>query len=115
MGRNDAFMQGWTLYRIVDPYNSGTVTTPDAPPERLVFFRDGTFLQYDRWNHSEGRWYLQPADSRMALIYSLQNGQPVPTARRDSLFRYVVRCPAPDTLVLSIQGRHGMVEYFYQP
>ncbi|RMG70990.1 MAG: hypothetical protein D6722_07665 [Bacteroidetes bacterium] len=114
--QDKTFMRDWTLAQIYDPYAGGTVIQGDSlSPRHLVFFRDGHFLSYDRWNYSDGTWLVRRADQKLALIYDIQNSRRIPTAKQDTAFRYRVSRPAADTLILGIQGRHGMVRETYRP
>lgn len=110
------FMRDWVLAYQYDPYQGGTLIAGDSlHPRHLVFFRDGHFLAYDRWNYSDGTWCVQRDEQRLAFTYHIQNGQRVPPEKRDTLFRYQIQRLAGDTLVLGIQGRHGIVRETYCP
>lgn len=117
MGEKNRYQKRWDLQQMYDPYPSGqgTIIQPeDSGRTYLILFQDGDFLQSSPQNYSEGQWKLDEEKQRLALIYRMQNNRLVPSDKRDTLYRYELRYHSADSLVLAVQGRHGLVEYRYR-
>jgi hypothetical protein len=108
--KTDTLPEVWKLVRSFDPYDGGKLSVFDSANTRyLVIANDGSFREYDAYNVSEGSWRVNKSNDHLSLTYEKQNGFDIPINRRDTLFRYEIRRHDDDTLVLAIQGRHGMV------
>ncbi|MDX2246372.1 MAG: hypothetical protein SF052_06340 [Bacteroidia bacterium] len=104
----------WQLHQTYDPYNGGQYYPADSlNPQFLVLKPDGTFREYDTLNQSQGRWLINRSRDRIAKVYILQNRIEVPEDRQVPEFRYQILTHTPDSLQLSIQGRHGMLRLTY--
>lgn len=104
----------WRLEQIYDPYNGGTTYQSDSlNPSFLSLNRKGKFAEYDTLNRREGKWYFHEDSTRIRLAYTQENGTKIIRSERDPDFRYVLKTLTEDSLVLAIQGRHGMVERIY--
>jgi hypothetical protein len=104
----------WRLSETFDPYQGGqTMRKGPARTQYLVLDKEGIFRSFDPENSGAGRWYLHQEKDRMALVYHYQNGQAIPEEQRDSQYRYQILQHQADTLVLGIQGRHGIVRQTY--
>ncbi len=110
----DTFVNGWVMHGYMDPYQPEVMNRPESGiPPTLVFFGDGHYLSYDTFNHTTGDWFLNNASDRLALIPTRTNGKDLTPSDNDSLFRYQILFRDSDSLVIGIQGRHGIVEQYY--
>jgi hypothetical protein len=115
MGQKSTYQKKWELVETFDPYQGGTLIPAEADnPTHLMLFQDGDFIEYDRRNYSSGHWSLDREADRMALTYQMQNNRSIPPPERDTLYRYQVQHHSPDSLVLGVQGRHGIVQLRYR-
>jgi len=115
MGEKRTYLKKWQLVETYDPYQGGTLIRPEVDnPTHLMLFQDGDFIRYDRRNYSSGQWALDRANDRMALTFRMQNNRRIPPAQRDTLYRYQIQHRSADSLVLGVQGRHGVVELRYR-
>lgn len=113
MGKK-AKWQKWQLISQYDPYNGGKYYRPDSSNSQyFILINDGSFREYDTFNYSEGSWLMNKSRDRVALVYLIQNGIKIPPEKRDTTFRYELKTISPDSLVLAIQGRHGMMAKTY--
>jgi len=105
----------WRLVKKYDPYNKGYsyYYNDSSAFQYLTFLGDGTFKEYDKDNKSHGNWFLNKEKKKLALVYTIRNGIEIGESLQQIFFRYVIDSLYQDTLVLSIQGRHGMVKQFY--
>ncbi len=104
----------WRLAQTYDPYQGGqTLRKGPVQTQYLVLGEEGVFRTFDPENHGAGRWYLHQDQDRLALVYHYQNGQAVPETQRDTHYRYQILEQQADTLILGIQGRHGIVRQTY--
>ncbi len=115
MGEKGIYLKKWQLVETFDPYQGGTLISPEPQnPKHLMLFQDGDFIRYDRSNYSSGQWYLDQANDRVALTFKMENNRRIPPAERDTLYRYHIQHHSADSLVLGVQGRHGIVELRYR-
>ncbi|MEL6255487.1 MAG: hypothetical protein AAFR87_26010 [Bacteroidota bacterium] len=115
LGSRKADSITWKLVKIYDPYSKGyTILKDSANYKYLRLMGDGSFNEFDIENKSHGRWYLNKERRKLGFIYSNRNGIDINTDLQNLFFRYHIDTIYKDTLILSIQGRHGMVKQFYQ-
>ena len=104
----------WQLVRTIDPYNGGMITDWDtANPKFLSFLRNGTFIEKDKYGSQIGQWTVNKQGDRLRLAHTERNGTSIPKENREQLFRYHLIQRTTDTLVLGIQGRHGILKRIY--
>lgn len=113
MSEQGRFQKRWQLIETYDPYQDGILLRPESA-RYLTFYQDGEFLEHDPANYSTGQWQLSEDRDRLALTYAMQNNRRIPTAQRDTLFRYRIQYRSSDSLVLGVQGRHGIVQLRYR-
>ncbi|RMG27831.1 MAG: hypothetical protein D6730_06345 [Bacteroidetes bacterium] len=102
----------WRLLYTYDPYNGGhTIYRDSLNPKYLVLARNGTFKSYDTLQSTQGRWYLNSEKTALALIDQRHTSKTAPTD--PVLYRHHIKKLTADSLILSWQGRHGMVEEVY--
>jgi len=105
----------WKLVKTYDPYNKGYTYWKDSSNYRhLALSSDGTFKEFDKENTGRGHWYLNKQQNKLAFTYQQRNGIQINESLQVISFRYLIDTIYEDTLVLSIQGRHGMVRQFYK-
>lgn len=105
----------WKLVKTYDPYNKGYTILKDSTNYRyLRLMGDGSFNEFDAENKSRGKWYLNKEKSKLGFIYENRNGIEINEDLQNLFFRYHIDTIYKDTLILSIQGRHGMVRQYYQ-
>lgn len=114
LGSKKADSVQWKLVKSYDPYHQGYTYLKDTNNyEYLTLSSDGTFRQYDKENKSKGSWYLNREKKKLAFVYTVRNGIEIGESLQDIYYRHNIDSIYEDTVVLSIQGRHGMVKYFY--
>lgn len=102
----------WHLSLTYDPYDGGkTYAANEENPKYLIMKRDGSFREFDNYNQSSGHWYLNKLRDKFAMVYENRNNQEI--ENQDMQFRYQVEKNTRDTLILGIQGRHGMMQQIY--
>ena len=115
LGARKADSITWKLVKTYDPYNKGYTLLKDSTNYRyLRLMGDGSFREFDADNKSIGKWYLNKERSKLGFIYQNRNGIEINEDLQNLFFRYHIDTLYKDTLILSIQGRHGMVKQFYQ-
>jgi len=115
MGGKGKYLKKWRLVETYDPYNGGVLTKTDKGRERyVVFFQDGDFIQYESGMYNEGQWRVKTSEDKMALLYGIQNNLPLQPQNTDSTYRYKILVHTADSLVIGIQGRHGIFEQRFQ-
>lgn len=115
LGEPRTTFKHWRLMETYDPYRGGTTTTPDPHnPTYLLIRQDGEFITYNRQTYSAGTWELQREEAQLALIYCIQNNHKVDSTTQDHTPRYQIQYHSPDSLVLGVQGRHGIVQMRYR-
>lgn len=114
LGTKKADSVQWKLVKSYDPYNKGYTYIKDTNDFKyLTLSGDGSFKEYDKENKSKGTWYLNKEKKKLAFVYSKRNGIDIGKSLQEIYFRHHIDTMYQDTMVLSIQGRHGMVKYFY--
>ena len=104
----------WQLVRSIDPYNGGTITDWDtANPKFLSFLRNGTFIEKDKYGLQIGQWTVNKQGDRLRLAHTERNGTSIPKESWEQQFRYHLIQRTADTLILGIQGRHGILKRIY--
>lgn len=115
LGARKADSITWKLVKTYDPYNKGYTILKDSTNYRyLRLMGDGSFKEFDLDNKSRGKWYLNKERNKLGFIYQNRNGIEINEDLQNLFFRYHIDNLYKDTLILSIQGRHGMVKQFYQ-
>ena len=114
LGDDSAETVVWQLINTHDPYNGG-VSYPQDPanPHYILLHKNGAFKEHDNANVSFGNWYLNKNKNRLALVYYIQNGISIPDEKQVIDYRYEVKKVSKDSLILGIQGRHGIVTQTY--
>ncbi len=86
-------------------------------PEVLELASTGIFHQYDSAQQSYGQWFMNPADSTMSFRYEIRNNKLIagedPKASGRQQYRLMKMTE--DSLILEVQGRHGMLVITYLP
>ena len=114
LGNNDREVVIWKLIQSRDPYMGGQVYIQDpGNPQYILMHRNGAFKEHDNVNVSFGNWYTNKEKNRLALVYYIQNGLSVPDERQIIDYRYEIQKVSQDSLILGIQGRHGIVKKIY--
>lgn len=113
----DSLMR-WVLHSTFDPYQRGTYYMEDqGNPEVLELASTGIFHQYDSAQQSYGQWFMNPADSTMSFRYEIRNNKLIagedPKASGRQQYRLMKMTE--DSLILEVQGRHGMLVITYLP
>jgi hypothetical protein len=104
----------WRLVQVYDPYQQNTYSPGDeGNPSFLRITRKGKFAEYDTLNYREGRWFLDTTRTKIRLAYTHENKTKIERADRDPYFRFQLVKLTKDSLVLGVQGRHGIVERTY--
>ena len=104
----------WQLVSTKDPYDGGKYYPQDpANPHYILMHHNGAFKEHDNANVSFGNWYINQNKDRLALVYYIQNGISIPDEKQVLDYRYVIKKVTKDSLLLDIQGRHGMVTKAY--
>lgn len=103
----------WALALRYDPYLDG-ITTVFKPKERphLYFDPNGQFSEFQTDTHSAGVWQIHKENKQLVLAYSLSNSQKVPK-KQPQILQYTILKKDKDSLILGIQGRHGIVQHKY--
>lgn len=108
----------WILHSTFDPYQKGTYYLGDqGNPEVLELASSGVFHQYDSTQQSYGQWFMNPTDSTMNFRYEIRNNKLISPSEHDRHGRqqYRLMKMTPDSLILEVQGRHGMLIITYLP
>ncbi len=108
----------WVLHSTFDPYQQGTYYLGDAGnPEVLELASNGVFHEYDSVQQSYGQWFMNPADSTMSLRYEIRNNKLIAASNHELSGRqqYRLMKMTGDSLILEVQGRHGMLVITYLP
>lgn len=111
-------LQRWVLHSTFDPYRQGTYYMGDqGNPEILELAFTGVFHQYDSAQQSYGQWFMNTVDSSMNFRYEIRNNVLISPAENGpkSRQRYRLMKMNQDSLVLQVQGRHGMMVITYLP
>lgn len=104
----------WKLVSIYDPYQKGTYYQTDSlNPQYLSFTRKGKFVEYDTAQYRKGRWAINQDSAGLRLSYTEIDGDEIPKDDQDTKFRFLLNEMSLDTLVLGLQGRHGIVKRTY--
>lgn len=113
--RTAMFCQKWAFVSSEDPYQGGTIGTPDpANIQYRVFEADGTYEEYDNDNFGVGRWAFNEDSTRVGTVFEKYNGQTTGQDLTVTDFRWQILELTKNKLVLSIQGRHGFVKHEYK-
>ncbi|MEZ4825723.1 MAG: hypothetical protein R3C61_05420 [Bacteroidia bacterium] len=103
----------WILSQTFDPYNGGQVYVADSlNPQFWVLRRDGTFHEFDSLNNRFGLWKLNRNRDRLSKNYLAPNPEISPQSLSPD-FRYHLLNHTKDSLILAVQGRHGMLRFTY--
>lgn len=108
----------WVLHSTFDPYQRGTYYLGDAGnPEVLELASSGVFHQYDSIQQSYGQWFMNPADSTLSFRYEIRNNKLISSSDHELSGRQQYRLTkmTGDSLILEVQGRHGMLVITYLP
>lgn len=98
----------WQYIKMFDPYNGGnTIEAEAGNPRYLKLNNDGTFRKYDKLNDNKGKWYLNGTKDAIAFMNE--------GSSEELRFGHKIKKFTKDELVLSWQGRHGMVDETYKP
>lgn len=111
-------LQKWVLHSTFDPYQRGTYYLGDhSNPEMLELASDGIFHQYDSVQQSYGQWFMNAADSSMSFRYEIRNNKLLTSSDPEASGRqrYKLMKMSQDSLILEVQGRHGMLVITYLP
>lgn len=109
----DQNSEKWKLLQSFDPYNGGVTTVqPKEDPYFVTFEKNGRFTEYEKNQHSSGKWFLNKEKTELVLIYSIQNGIAV-NKKKPQMLTFQIRKREGKNRVLAIQGRHGWVEKSY--
>lgn len=111
-------LKRWVLHSTFDPYQRGTYYLGDAGnPEVLELASSGVFHQYDSTQQSYGQWFMNPADSTMSFRYEIRNNKLLTSSDHELSGRQQYRLTkmTGDSLILEVQGRHGMLVITYLP
>lgn len=112
----------WQLFSIADPYSKmlpGTERKDTSlifrtNPTFLRFLKNGTFIRFDQDEYGEGKWeFSAENENRLRFQFTEQNGQEISPLNQDQYYRHILQKRTRDTLVIGIQGRHGIVRYTY--
>lgn len=115
LGSKKADSVVWKLVKSYDPYNKGYTYWADSSNLKcLVLKSDASFREFDKENKSEGSWYLNKEKNKLGFVYSLRNGVEINEDLQHLFFRYHIDTLYKDTLILAIQGRHGMLKQYYK-
>ncbi|MCI4670128.1 MAG: hypothetical protein MRZ79_18470 [Bacteroidia bacterium] len=108
----------YQLKHTLDPYNGGTYIKADTTfSPTLLFFGDGEFVEYDRYNFYEGEWSISSQKEIIHFDYQKkstkgsameQDGQALYWKQDYKLVHF-----KDDSLILGAQGRHGIVKKLY--
>ena len=111
-------VQMWYRSFTFDPYEQGYGYPADPHNlECLELASNGTFHEYDSARQSFGQWFVNPAESTLSLRYEIRNGHWVQPDDPEGSGRqvYLLKQMTSDSLVLEVQGRHGMMVITYLP
>lgn len=111
-------LKRWVLHSTFDPYQRGTYYLEDqGNPEILELASTGVFHQYDSTQQSYGQWFMNQVDSTMSFRYEIRNNKLVSSADHEKSGRqqYRLMKMTGDSLILEVQGRHGMLVITYLP
>ena len=111
-------LQRWVRFSTFDPYQKGTSYPGDAGnPEILELSDEGEFHEFDTAQQSYGHWFVNPADSTFSLRYEVRNNQLIDESSVPESARQVYKLikMTTDSLILEVQGRHGMLTICYLP
>lgn len=98
----------WRFIKSYDPYNGGQTSTPPASnPIYLELFPNQTYKESDLHTVTQGKWYLNPDKNAVAFM-----PQPYKAEQKPE-FLYKIKKFTADSLIFSLQGRHGMVDKYY--
>ena len=104
----------WRLIKRYDPYNGGqSYHFEPEQSKQLLLSSNGTFTEREGDYIQKGKWYLKNDKSAIAFYYLERNGQKLPKEEASQSKIYLIKKLSRDTMVLSWQGRHGMVEDYY--
>lgn len=105
----------WRLANIYDPYQQGYDYPGDsANPEFLELAGDGTFHQHDSAQQSFGRWFINPDQKMLALVYEVRNNALITKANPKGYTQtYTILSRSKDSLMLQVPGRHGPLHITY--
>lgn len=109
-------LKRWVLHSTFDPYQRGTYYLEDqGNPEVLELASTGVFHQYDSAQQSYGQWFMNPADSTMSFRYEIRNNKLISSTdhERSGRQQYRLMKMTGDSLILEVQGRHGMLVITY--
>lgn len=105
----------WKLHHKYDPYQQGTILRSYHPyAEKLILRADQSFASYDQDSKKEGKWELQKSQQGISFLTQRVNGRTLRADYRRTV-TYQVKSYSRSQLVLSWQGRHGMVDMVYVP
>lgn len=111
-------LQRWVLYSTFDPYQDGKMYPCDpANPEILELAATGVFHQYDTAQQSYGQWFVNPLTQTMNLRYEVRNNRYLTSSDPNEAGKqqYYLKRMTADSLVMEVQGRHGMLILTYLP
>ncbi|MEM6262200.1 MAG: hypothetical protein AAGI38_06820 [Bacteroidota bacterium] len=102
----------WKLVSTLDPY-TGNARDRSAETKYLQLHDDGTYHQWDQENDRVGKYFLKKDESAIALIENSIADTLVPKSLDAYQYRYKIEKLGEDTMILSIQGRHGRLREVY--
>lgn len=111
-------LQRWVLHSTFDPYQGGKEYPCDPQnPEILELAPSGVFHQYDTAQQSFGQWFLNPLNKTMNLRYEVRNNRYLSASDPKAAGReqYILKQMTADSLIMEVQGRHGMLVLTYLP
>lgn len=112
----------WRLFSIADPFQemlpesdrNDTSSIFTNNPTFLRFLKSGKFIRFDQNGYGEGQWNVSSEnEDRLRFQFTQQNGQEISPINQDQYYRHILQKRTSDTLVIGIQGRHGIVRYTY--
>lgn len=114
-----ASLSKYQLNYTLDPYNGGTFIKADTSfLPTLLFFNNGEFVEYDRYNFYEGEWKVNAEKDKIQFKYLRKNTKNAPEPSNPQAVywkqEYKLIEFKSDSLVMGAQGRHGIVKMIYQ-
>ena len=113
--KTEFLCQKWILIKSVDPYQKGSENVRDSVNWKSIeFFINGDYKESDPWNNVFGKWKYNDDESRLGIKVLKRNDTEISKDDAVSDFRWRIIELDDSHVVLGIQGRHGMVKYYYK-
>lgn len=104
----------WKLVHNIDPYSNGKLIKANTDnPQFLILKESGAFAIFDFDQKRKGEFLLNPEEEKITFLCQEVNGEKL---RGEPVkLNFSIEAYDEEKLILSWQGRHGLVKMVYKP